>query len=181
MRHPTTQIITFGLLPTQIATFLHPRTRFTTIRYPLTENSTFAYPTNGFTIIRHPRTRFTTIRHPTTENSTFRYPDNQTRLFSVWSRWPQKKRRLPRPRSRSPSSPFPTRHPQTQRALVRGGQTAAAPRSGRIERPAARGGAGEGGGGVLEQQLRTRRAREADRLCGAEKHRLDTNRTPIRI
>ena len=50
-----------------------------------------------------------------------------------------KKRRLPRPRSRSPSSPFPTRHPQTQRALVREGQTAATPRSGRIERHTARG------------------------------------------
>jgi hypothetical protein len=43
--------------------------------------------------------------------------------------------------------------------------------SGRIERPAARGGVGEGGGGALEQQLRRRRGREADRVCGAEKHR----------
>jgi len=39
-----------------------------------------------------------------------------------------------------------------------------------------RGGAGEGGG-ALEQQLRRRRGREVDRLCGAEKHRLATNRT----
>jgi len=41
------------------------------------------------------------------------------------------------------SSPFPARHPQTQRALVRGGQAAPTPRSGRIERRAARAEGGE--------------------------------------
>jgi hypothetical protein len=52
-------------------------------------------------------------------------------------------RRSPRPLSRSPFSPFPARHPQTQRALVRGDQTAATAHGGRIERHAARGEGGE--------------------------------------
>ena len=34
---------------------------------------------------------------------------------------------------------------------------------------------------MLEQQLRMRGSGEADRLCGAEKHRLTTKRTPISI
>ena len=43
----------------------------------------------------------------------------------------------------APPSPLPARHPQTQRALVRGHEQSVDPHSSRIERPAARGGAGE--------------------------------------
>ena len=43
----------------------------------------------------------------------------------------------------APPSPLPARHPQTQRALVRGHEQSVDPHSSRIERPAARGGVGE--------------------------------------
>ena len=46
------------------------------------------------------------------------------------------------PRLAAPS-PLSARHPQTQRALVRGHEQSVDPHSSRIERPAARGGAGE--------------------------------------
>ena len=89
--------------------------------------------------------------------------------------------RARRPGSLSPPPPLTLRTAATTQRVMQGSKQTTFPRSDRIERRAARGGAGEGGGGVLEQQLRTRRGREADRLCGADKHRLTTNRTPISI
>eukprot|EP01043_Picozoa_sp_COSAG02_P003995 COSAG02_NODE_101_length_36804_cov_125.342951_8_plen_212_part_00 len=84
--------------------------------------------------------------------------------------------RARRPGSFSPPPPFTLRTAATTQGVTQGSKQTVSPHSGRVERPAARGGVGEGGGGALEQQLRRWRGREADRLRGAEKHRLPTNR-----
>ena len=74
-------------------------------------------------------------------------------------------RRSPRPHSRSKFPPFPARHPQTQRALVRGDQTAATPHSGRIERHAAR---GEGGEWAPATSRRLKQEARERQRCGVE-------------
>ena len=63
-------------------------------------------------------------------------------------------KRPPRCCSLSPPPPLTLRTAATTQRVMQGSKQTTFPRSDRIERRAARGGAGEGGGGVLEQRQR---------------------------
>ena len=79
------------------------------------------------------------------------------------------------------SSPFPARHPQTQRALVTGGQAASSPtqQSG-SERRAARCGPGEAVA-VARRGTAAQARKQSTRsgFCGAEKHRIAAPRRDL--